>query len=338
MAMVTEKLLEDGRPSRNRVAIPIMGIFVFILCLAAFLSYGLAKYYQPLIDLVSQYKLNIEFTDTWAYTWTIDQFIAAGGWAILGVPGGLLAFILVLWMKKRKKGYTPLLVFLVLAGIVAVATGAFKYIFLHFFPTIFGDNTPSVHNICRLIILISEITFYGFGLLIGIFSWFDPLIHGRFSPIYSRRRFMLKSLKGAEKRSFRKSFRKMWNNRDYDAMVRLLYEDHAVVGMNQAMDPDTYRRMRENIIDSYGRAKGDELDYLYFSGQFDALRADQQAIQAALEAGRQSAPAPVKTVKAVDSKGRVVEVPLVVVGEDEPVSPEVAKAIQRGKKRQAREK
>ncbi len=338
MAMVTEKLLEDGRPSRNRVAIPVMGIFVFLLCFAAFLSYGLARYYQPFINFASQFKLTVAFTDNWVYVLTINRFIVAGGWAILGVPGGLLAFILVLWMKKRKKGYTPLLVFLVLAGSVALVAGLFKYVFLHFFPTIFGDNTPAVHNIVRLIILFSEITFYGFGLLIGMFSWFDPLIHGRFSPIYSRRSLMLRKLNGKEKRAFKKSFRKMWINRDYDAMVRLLYEDHAVPGMNQAMDPDTYRRMRENIIDSYGRAKGDELDYLYFSGQFDALRADQQAIQAALEAGRQSSPAPARTVKAVDSKGNVVEVPLITVGEDEPVSPEVAKAIQRGKKRQAREK
>lgn len=340
MAQVTEKMLEEGRKSRNLAAIPIWGTFVFVLSLLPLLAYLCSRFYQPFIEYFSSYQLDFTLTEGWGFSGTINDFFLRGGWPILGAPAALFGLILIAWMKSRKSRYSTLFALFTLSLIVAIIGEAFNRVFMHFFPDLFGTATGRVRNIALLVCMISELALFGTCVVIGVFSWIDHSIHSaKYAPIYKRYKTRCRQLRGAERRKFKKSFRHLWADRDYSAMVGLLYEDNMQIGSNSPMDQDSYRFVRESIIDSYGRAMGENLDYLYFSGQYDALRADQRAIQEALEAARRPAtPVPPKTIRGVDAHGRPVEIPIITIGPNAPLPPGVAEGIEKGRKRQIREK
>nr|MCR5491742.1 hypothetical protein [Bacilli bacterium] len=257
--MVTEKLLEDCRRSRNLTAIPVWGTIGLILMLLGLSTYFLADI-TAFSDIFDLFVIDIHLNEKLGFTMTLTEVIKHQGWALFGLPGGLILLILGGIMKSRKSGYTPLFVLTVLDFVAAILMA----LFLGFLLPLMSNIIPESYNwIFVLVYTILLWAFFGLLALFGILSWFDHGFHGKSAPIYERLKQKLKELKGDARTRYKKTFKKLWTRKRYSEMVLMLYEDNVASGINSPMDQATFDFMKKDIVNSYGKVKAEELTYLY---------------------------------------------------------------------------
>lgn len=336
--MVDEKLLEEGRPSRNKAAIPVWGTIGLVLMLVGISTFFLVKYVPSFRDITDLFVIDIHLNESWGFSMTLTEAIDRQGWALFAFVGGLILLILLGVMKSRKSGYTVLFVFVILA-LVAIILLALYLAFLTYLLRNFV--TDEVNAIIVLVFQITLWSFYGLLALAGVLSWFDHLVHGRFQPIYSRLNMRAKSYTGEVRSHFKKTFKKLWNKRRYAEMVLMLYQDNEETGFNSPMDYATFDFIKKDIMNSYGKAKEEELKFLYYSGQYDALREDKKAIDEALKNGKKvngSKEIKPKKVKVKDSKGREKEVEIEFADQDKMFDKRTMNLIRKGERQAKKER
>ena len=335
--MVTEKLLEEGRPSRNKAGIPVWGTIGLVLMLIGVSTFFLVEHVPAFRDITDLFVIDIHINADWGFTMTLTEIIVNQGWALFGFPGGLILLILLGVMKHRKGGYTVLLVFAILTLVAAILI--VLYLAFLTYP-LRGIVTDQVNGIIVLVLKIDLWVFYGFMALVGVLSWFDHLFHGKYAPIYERFKERAKKYSGEARSRYKRTFRKLWTKRRYPEMILMLYEDNEESGLNSPMDYATFTFVKNDIVNSYGKAKEEELKFLYYSGQYDALRDDRKAIDEALKNGKkEKAQKPKsKKVKVRDTRGREKEVDIVVADKDQPFDKATMRLIKKGERQAKKER
>ena len=92
--MVDEKLLEEGRPSRNKAAIPVWGTIGLVLMLVGISTFFLVKYVPSFRDITDLFVIDIHLNESWGFSMTLTEAIDRQGWALFALSTAVCALML----------------------------------------------------------------------------------------------------------------------------------------------------------------------------------------------------------------------------------------------------
>lgn len=269
--MIDQELLEKAYPSRPRkIFFPWAIIFTILLLVTVF-----ATYFLPNIPSLIE-KLNFgEFTFAWSeQPVALPEFIAVYGCPLLLLLTTLLTGFLTIALATRKWWYHLLNAVLVL-GLLSLAV-SFSY-------NIFGvwllkENAPAfLSDVSKTVYDISFYVCLGISAIVLLFCFFDnhfPL--RKYKPIYKRLKLTKKlASTRKEKKLIQKQFNKLFRKKKFDELLFLLFEYEFDINRKEPLSPEAYQFLRKDILERTCIIRGKELDALYSSSSYLALRQER---------------------------------------------------------------
>lgn len=272
--MIDEALLEKAYPSRPRkIFIPWAIIFTIFLLATVF-----AKFILPGIPGLLE-KINIgEFTMPWLETpISMVDFIAVYGCPLLLVLTTLLTGFLTISLSLRKWWYhlvNTLIVICLLAFSISFAYNVFGEWLLK-------ENAPAqLGEISKMVFDIGFYACLGVSAFALLLCYFDNyLTPKKYKAIYKRLKLVKnRQTTKVEKKYVVKKFNKLYKKKKYSEILLLLFEFEFDVNNTEPITPDAYEVMKRDILDRARIMRGKELDALYSSSSYLALRQERKIL------------------------------------------------------------
>ena len=269
--MIDQELLEKAYPSRPRkIFFPWAIIFAILLLATVF-----ATYFLPNIPSLIE-KLNFgEFTFAWSESpVALPEFIAVYGCPLFLLLTTLLTGFLTIALATRKWWYHLLNTILVI-GLLSLAV-SFSY-------NVFGtwllkENAPVfLTDISKTVYDISFYVCLGISAIVLLFCFFDNHLPLRkYKPIYKRLKLTKKlAATRKEKKLIQKKFNKLFRKKKFDELLFLLFEYEFDINNKEPLSPEAYQFLRKDVLERTCVIRGKELDALYSSSSFLALRQER---------------------------------------------------------------
>ncbi len=272
--MIDEALLEKAYPSRPRkVFIPWAIIFTIFLLATVF-----AKFILPGMPGLLE-KINIgEFTMPWLEApISMVDFIAVYGCPLLLILTTLLTGFLTISLSLRKWWYH------LINTLIVVSLLGFSLSFAY---NVFGEwllkeNAPA--QLGEISKMVFDIGFYAclgvssFALLLCYFD--NHLTPRKYKAIYKRLKLVKnRQTTKTEKKYVVKKFNKLYKKKKYSEILLLLFEFEFDVNNTEPITPDAYEILKRDILDRARIIRGKELDALYSSSSYLALRQERKIL------------------------------------------------------------
>lgn len=306
--MIDEALLEKAYPSRPRkIFIPWAIIFTIFLLATVF-----AKFILPGIPGLLE-KINIgEFTMPWLETpISMVDFIAVYGCPLLLILTTLLTGFLTISLSLRKWWYH------LFNNLIVICLLAFSLSFAY---NVFGEwllkeNAPAqLGEISKMVFDIGFYACLGVSAFALLLCYFDNyLTPKKYKAIYKRLKLVKnRQTTKVEKKYVVKKFNKLYKKKKYSEILLLLFEFEFDVNNTEPITPDAYEVMKRDILDRARIMRGKELDALYSSSSYLALRQERK-ILIEKQNGMISSVSPIATsnetkVDAIDTSKKIDEV------------------------------
>lgn len=272
--MIDEALLEKAYPSRPRkIFIPWAIIFTIFLLATVF-----AKFMLPGIPTLLE-KINIgEFTMPWLEApISMVDFIAVYGCPLLLILTTLLTGFLTISLSLRKWFYhlvNTLIVICLLAFSLSFAYNVFGEWLLK-------ENAPAqLGEVSKMVFDIGFYACLGVSAFALLLCYFDNyLTPKKYKAIYKRLKLVKnRQTTKVEKKYVVKKFNKLYKKKKYSEILLLLFEFEFDVNNTEPITPDAYEVMKRDILDRARIIRGKELDALYSSSSYLALRQERKIL------------------------------------------------------------
>lgn len=272
--MIDEALLEKTYPSRPRKIFKPWAIIFTIFLLATVF----AKFILPGIPSLLE-KINIgEFAMPWLKApISMADFIALYGCPLLLILTTLLTGFLTISSSLRKRWYhlvNTLIVICLLAFSLSFAYNVFGEWLLK-------ENAPAqLDEISKMVFDIGFYACLGISAFALLLCYFDNcLMPKKYKAIYKRLKLVKnRQATKAEKKAVIKKFNKLYKKKKYSEILLLLFEFEFDVNNTTPITPDAYEVMKRDILDRARIIRGKELDALYSSSSYLALRQERKIL------------------------------------------------------------
>ena len=271
--MLNVHLLEEGRPSRPKTSIPVVGIISLFILLLSTAFYFLCLFLPALQDMVNEYRVELVFLSN-TFSWNGIEAMKFLICVPLSLLGALIGAINAHRMS-RAKGFLGFLHILPIIGLVGAIIGGVLYFF---FPNVLSLIPPEFLTLPDELlewVFLYSIAAIAAGIAIAdIFAiFYNHINYSEFRPIYKAYHYQLKvAPSNSSKREIRKQFRYLWRKQRYEDLLDLLFGANLDLACDDMLSPDAYAYLKEKALKNYLSMKEKELDSMYQTKQNLALR------------------------------------------------------------------